>query len=70
MDELRLPVVLTIEGGKHAIAETVVASTQAKNQTILSMNSLQSMTEADVQRGESYLGVMTQNLAILSQALN
>lgn len=70
VDELRLPVVLTIEGGKHAIAETVVASTQAKNQTILSMNSLQSMTEADVQRGESYLGVMTQNLAILSQALN
>lgn len=70
VDELRLPVVLTIEGGKHAIAETVVASTQAKNQTILSMNSLQSMTEADVQRGESYLSVMTQNLAILSQALN
>ncbi len=70
VDELRLPVVLTIEGGKHAIAETVVASTQAKNQTILSMNSLQSMTKADVQRGESYLGVMTQNLAILSQALN
>ncbi len=70
VDELRLPVVLTIEGGKHAIAETVIASTQAKNQTILSMNSLQSMTEADVQRGESYLGVMTQNLAILSQALN
>ncbi len=70
VDELRLPVVLTIEGGKHAIAETVIASTQAKNQTILSMNSLQSMTKADVQRGESYLGVMTQNLAILSQALN
>ena len=34
------------------------------------MNSLQSMTEADVQRGESYLSVMTQNLAILTQALN
>ncbi|MDY2769901.1 MAG: zinc ABC transporter substrate-binding protein, partial [Eubacteriales bacterium] len=70
VDELNLPAVLAIEGGNHAIAETVVASTQAKNQVILSMNSLQSMTEADVQRGESYLSVMTQNLAILTHALN
>ncbi len=70
VDELNLPAVLAIEGGNHAIAETVVASTQAKNQVILSMNSLQSMTEADVQRGESYLSVMIQNLAILTQALN
>jgi len=70
VDELNLPAVLAIEGGNHAIAETVVASTQTKDQVILSMNSLQSMTEADVQRGESYLSVMTQNLAILTQALN
>ena len=70
VDELNLPAVLAIEGGNHAIAETVVASTQTKDQVILSMNSLQSMTKADVQRGESYLSVMTQNLAILTQALN
>lgn len=70
VDELNLPAVLAIEGGNHAIAETVVASTQAKDQVILSVNSLQSMTEADVQRGESYLSVMTQNLAILTHALN
>ena len=70
VDELNLPAVLAIEGGNHAIAETVVASTQAKDQVILSVNSLQSMTEADVQRGESYLSVMTQTLAILTHALN
>lgn len=70
VDELNLPAVLAIEGGNHAITETVVASTQAKDQVILSVNSLQSMTEADVQRGESYLSVMTQNLAILTHALN
>lgn len=70
VDELNLSAVLAIEGGNHAIAETVVASTQAKDQVILSVNSLQSMTEADVQRGESYLSVMTQNLAILTHALN
>lgn len=70
VDELHLPVVLTIEGGNPSIAETVVASTQTRNQTILSMNSLQAVTEAEVARGESYLGVMTRNLETLTQALN
>lgn len=70
VDELQLPVVLTLEGTDHAIAETVAASTQTQNSSILTMNSLQSITEADVQRGESYLGIMTRNLEVLSQALN
>lgn len=70
VDELQLPVVLTLEGTDHAIAETVVASTQTQSSSILTMNSLQSITEADVQRGESYLGIMTRNLEVLSQALN
>ncbi len=70
VDELQLPVVLTLEGSNHAIAETVVASTQTQNSSILTMNSLQSITEADVQRGESYLGIMARNLEVLSQALN
>lgn len=70
VDELRLPVVLTLEGTDHAIAETVAASTQTQSSSILTMNSLQSITEADVQRGESYLGIMTRNLEVLSQALN
>lgn len=70
VDELNLPAVLAIEGGNYAIAETVVASTQTKNQVILSLNSLQSMTEADVRSGKTYLDVMTQNLAVFTQALN
>lgn len=70
VDELHLPVVLTIEGDNPSIAETVIASTQTREQTILSMNSLQAVTEAEVARGESYLGVMTRNLETLTQALN
>ena len=69
VDELGLHCVLTIEGTDHRIAETVVANTSAKNQKILSMESLQSTTSADVKKGVSYLSVMTGNLNNLKEAL-
>ena len=70
VDELQLPVVLTIEGASHAIAETVVSSTQTKNQKILTMNSIQSVTAADVENGKNYLDIMAENLNVLKAALN
>lgn len=69
MDELKLPVVLTIEGDIHAIAETVVANTQAKDQKIMTMNSIQSVTANDMENGVTYLGIMTDNLDVLRAAL-
>lgn len=69
VDELGLHCVLTIEGNDHRIAETVVANTSAKNQKILTMDSLQSTTSADVKKGVNYLSVMTGNLNTLKEAL-
>ncbi|MBR4274470.1 MAG: zinc ABC transporter substrate-binding protein, partial [Bacilli bacterium] len=69
VDELGLHSVLTIEGNNHRIAETVIANTTAKNQKILTMNSLQSTTSRDVTNGTSYLTVMTENLNTLKEAL-
>ena len=69
IDELGLHAVLTIEGNDHRIAETVVANTTAKNQKILTMDSLQSTTSADVKNGVNYLSVMTSNLNTLKEAL-
>ena len=69
IDELGLHTVLTIEGANHQIAETIVENTQAKNQQILSMDSLQSVTSRDVQDGVRYLTVMEQNLSVLKQAI-
>ena len=69
IDELGLHSVLTIEGNDHRIAETVIANTTAKNQKILTMNSLQSTTSRDVTNGTSYLTVMTENLNPLKEAL-
>mgnify|MGYP002515579521 CR=1 FL=1 len=69
VDELNLPCVLTIEGKDHKIAETVVENTTAKNQKILTMDSMQSTTSEDVANGTTYLSVMEQNLGVLKEAL-
>ncbi len=69
VDELNLPCVLTIEGKEHKIAETVVENTTAKNQKILTMDSMQSTTSEDVANGTTYLSVMEQNLGVLKEAL-
>ena len=69
MDELKLPCVLTIEGKNHKIAETIVENTSEKNQKILTMDSMQSMTSEDVTNGTTYLSVMEQNLSVLKEAL-
>ena len=69
VDELKLPCVLTIEGKSHKIAETIVENTAEKNQKILTMDSMQSMTSEDVTNGTTYLSVMEQNLSVLKEAL-
>ena len=69
VDELRLPCVLTIEGKNHKIAETIVENTAEKNQKVLTMDSMQSMTSKDATNGATYLSVMEQNLSVLKEAL-
>ena len=69
VDELKLPCVLTIEGKNHKLAETIVRSTAGKNQKVLTMDSMQSMTSEDVANGTTYLSVMEQNLSVLREAL-
>ncbi|MBR4500291.1 MAG: zinc ABC transporter substrate-binding protein [Clostridia bacterium] len=69
-DELGLKTVLTIEGTDHRIAETIVAATDAKDQKILTLDSMQGCTMRDVRDGVTYLSVMQKNLEALKQALN
>lgn len=68
-DELNLTCILTLEGTDHKIAETVASNTKDKNQTILSMDSLQATTSADAKNGATYLSVMEKNLEVLKEAL-
>ena len=70
VDDLKLPVILTIEGSDNRIAESIRKATKSKNQEILTMDSMQSVTAKNVADGETYLNVMEDNLNVLSQALN
>ena len=67
VDELKLPYVLTIDGTKHKIAETVISNTKSKNQKILVLDSMQSTT---LNNNTSYLAIMQKNLDTLKTVLN
>ncbi|MBR0233026.1 MAG: zinc ABC transporter substrate-binding protein [Synergistaceae bacterium] len=67
VDELKLPYVLTIDGTKHKIAETVISNTKSKNQKILVLDSMQSTT---LNNNTSYLEIMQKNLDTLKTVLN
>ena len=69
MDDLKLPAVFTIEGKQHKLAQTIVDNTAAKNQKVLILNSMQSVTEAEIKNGASYLNMMEDNLKVLKQGL-
>ena len=67
VEELKLPYVLTIDGTKHKIAETVISNTKSKNQKILVLDSMQSTT---LNNNTSYLAIMQKNLETLKTVLN
>lgn len=68
-DELGLNTVAVIEGSDGKIAQTVISNTASKNQTIVTFDSMQSVTESDIESGTTYYSVMQNNLASLKQAL-
>lgn len=69
VDELGLPAILQIESADGKIAETIRENTKTKDQDILTMDSMQSVTAKDVTGGETYLGIMEKNLDILKRSL-
>ena len=62
-----LPAVIIIESSDGSLAETVVAGTDAK---ILTLNSMQAVTRAQIIEGRTYLETMKSNLNVLKEALN
>jgi zinc transport system substrate-binding protein len=69
LDEYHLPAILTIESSDGRIAQAVRDNTEEKNQKILVLNSMQSVTDSDVKNGVTYLGIMEENLEVLKEAL-
>lgn len=70
VDKQSVPVVLTIDGSTEEIAETIIKNTKEKNQKILTLNSLQSVSEKQISKNQiSYLSAMEDNLEVISKAL-
>lgn len=69
VDELGLKNVMTIEKSDQKIAKTIIENTKDKNQKILTLDSMQSTTSEDVANGTTYFSVMSDNLNVLSEAL-
>ncbi len=69
LDDLKLPVVFTIENSDQKVAQAVIENTKTKDQKILPLNSMQSVTTKEVEEGTTYLSIMENNLQILKEAL-
>ncbi|SCN25065.1 putative zinc transport system zinc-binding lipoprotein AdcA precursor [Clostridium sp. N3C] len=69
VDELNLNTVFVIENSDKKIAQTIINNTKSKNQKILVMNSLQSVTKEDIDKGTTYLSAMKNNLEVLIESL-
>jgi len=70
MDSESLPAIFTIEKGNKKIANAVLAASKnSKEAQILTINSMQSITEQQIAEGISYLSIMQMNLEVLKQAI-
>ena len=68
-NELNVKVILKIENSSSEIAEEIKSGSNAKNQQIKVLDSLQSATAKEYAEGRTYLAVMTSNLEVLGAAL-
>ncbi|MBQ4270597.1 MAG: zinc ABC transporter substrate-binding protein, partial [Clostridiales bacterium] len=69
-DELDLGYILVIEGKGTDIAQSVINNTSSKDQEVLVLDSLQSVTDEDISNGASYISIMTEDLEVLKTALS
>ena len=70
VEENALPYVMVLENSTQGIAKQVIDNTKSKDQGILTLNSLQSVTHEDIGNGATYLDLMKEDLAVLKTALN
>lgn len=69
-DELNLPVLCVTESSDKAVASTIIDNTTSPDRKILTLNSLQSVTNENIKEGISYIQIMESNLETLKIALN
>lgn len=69
-DEYSAGCIITIDSSDDKIAKSIINNTKSKNQKILSLNSIQSVTKDDIENDITYLSIMKNNLSVIKEALN
>jgi zinc transport system substrate-binding protein len=69
VNQYGLHTILVTESSNQSIAKTVIRETRDKNQQILILDSMQSITAKEAANGAAYLSIMENNLAVLKEAL-
>lgn len=69
MEAHQLTCAIILEGSKTDFAKTVIGNAKVENPRILTLNSMQSINQRDIDAGTCYLTIMEENLAVLKEAL-
>ena len=69
LNELGLHTVMVTESSDKSIARTVIDAAGAEDVQILVLDSMHSVTAADVRDGSTYLEIMRSNMEVLREAL-
>ena len=69
IDKENLSSIIVTESSDKKIARSAIAQTKDKTQNILVLNSIQSINDADISSGVSYLNIMKENLNVIKTVL-
>ena len=69
VDELGLKSIIKIEGSDGKLANTIKENTKSKSAQILTLDSMQSVTSKQIDKGVTYLKICEENLEVLKKAL-
>lgn len=70
LNELSLDNIFILENGLKNLAKTIVMNSDNKNCSILELNSMQSISKEDIEKGVTYHTIMEKNLEVLKSALS
>ncbi|MCL2818105.1 MAG: metal ABC transporter substrate-binding protein [Clostridiales bacterium] len=69
VDRRNLKVVMVTESSDKKLANQIIRNTKNKNQKILVLDAIQSVTSKEIKKGTTYLSIMESNLNVLKEAL-
>lgn len=69
LEEYQLPAVYVMEHSESDVAETIIRESSLNQVDILTMHSMQSVSQQDIQQGATYLSLMEENRNVLEQGL-